>query len=239
MVHAMALAASLPTRSTNKFVKSEEGSSSWSFMFSWSPNSAPPCGKGRTGLTEILNSKKVLCSFWRLLCLVTASSSSHHEIFSRPLQNERKSRSIAFLYFCRTFPPFVADFILSWLRVGPWESSRYEDSSLPIIYLSMYTQNSDVCLCGTRSCDPSSPPQQPKPPSKSQYWAIVASFLAFSVGMGYMAGIQPINEWRFFSWHPFLMTTGMVGLAGTGAVTKKLGGYENTKVGNCWVLDLK
>ena len=49
--------------------------------------------------------------------------------------------------------------------------------------------------------------------------------------MGYMAGIQPIGEWRFFSWHPFLMTAGMVGMAGIGAVTKKMGGYDNTKVG--------
>ena len=52
----------------------------------------------------------------------------------------------------------------------------------------------------------------------------------FSVAMGYMAGIQPVGEWRFFSWHPFLMTLGMVGFMGVGAVTKKLGGYDNTKV---------
>ena len=48
--------------------------------------------------------------------------------------------------------------------------------------------------------------------------------------MGYTAGIQPAGEWRFFSWHPLLMTVGMVGCTGVGAVTKKLGGYENTKV---------
>lgn len=50
--------------------------------------------------------------------------------------------------------------------------------------------------------------------------------------MGYTAGIQPSGEWRYFSWHPFLMTTGMVGLSGIGAVTKKMGGYTNTKVRN-------
>lgn len=48
--------------------------------------------------------------------------------------------------------------------------------------------------------------------------------------MGYTTGIQPAGEWRFFSWHPLLMTVGMVGCMGVGAVTKKLGGYENTKV---------
>jgi hypothetical protein len=52
----------------------------------------------------------------------------------------------------------------------------------------------------------------------------------FSLAGGYMAGIQPIGEWRLFSWHPFLMTCGMVGTAGIGAITKKLGGYSNTKV---------
>ena len=34
-----------------------------------------------------------------------------------------------------------------------------------------------------------------------------------------------------FSWHPFLMTAGMVSFMGIGAMTKKLGGYDNTKVG--------
>jgi hypothetical protein len=63
-----------------------------------------------------------------------------------------------------------------------------------------------------------------------QYWTVVTALAVFSIGMGYTAGIQPVSQWRFFSWHPFLMTCGMVGLAGIGAVTKKLGGYENTKV---------
>jgi len=47
---------------------------------------------------------------------------------------------------------------------------------------------------------------------------------------GYMASVMPWGAgWRFFSWHPFLMTTGFVGMMGSAAVTKKLGGYTNTK----------
>ena len=46
-----------------------------------------------------------------------------------------------------------------------------------------------------------------------------------------MAGTQPKGAgWRAFSWHPMLMTCGMVGMVGSAAVTKKLGGYTNTKV---------
>ena len=62
------------------------------------------------------------------------------------------------------------------------------------------------------------------------YAVLVASLLVVSLGNGYMAGTQPAGEWRFFSWHPFLMTLGRVGFAGIGAVTKKMGGYTNTKV---------
>lgn len=59
----------------------------------------------------------------------------------------------------------------------------------------------------------------------------MVSLFAYSVGGGYMAGIQPNGVgWRAFSWHPMLMTTGMVGMIGAGAVTKKLGGYTNTKL---------
>jgi Eukaryotic cytochrome b561 len=67
-------------------------------------------------------------------------------------------------------------------------------------------------------------------PKVKNYELLVAAFAIFALAGGYIAGIQPINQWRFFSWHPFLMTTGMVGLAGIGAITKKLGGYTNTKV---------
>jgi hypothetical protein len=60
---------------------------------------------------------------------------------------------------------------------------------------------------------------------------LFAALAIVSLGCGYMAATQPPDAgWRFFSWHPFLMTTGMVGLTGVSAVTKKLGGYTNTKV---------
>jgi hypothetical protein len=69
--------------------------------------------------------------------------------------------------------------------------------------------------------------------AKVPYAFLVAALVVFSLGGGYLAGLQPINQWRFFSWHPLLMTCGMVGCFGIGAVTKKLGGYTNTKV--CFV----
>jgi hypothetical protein len=68
-------------------------------------------------------------------------------------------------------------------------------------------------------------------PSPLQYWSVVTALVSFSLVGGYFAGIQPIGEWRYFSWHPFLMTCGMIGLTGIAAMTKKLGGYANTKVG--------
>lgn len=71
---------------------------------------------------------------------------------------------------------------------------------------------------------------QPGKPSETQYWSLVGALFLFSGIVGYMVAIQPMGEWRFFSWHPFLMTLGMVGFMGVGAVTKKLGGYDNTKV---------
>jgi hypothetical protein len=53
----------------------------------------------------------------------------------------------------------------------------------------------------------------------------------YSLIAGYYAGTKGFtSDWTYFSWHPFLMTSGMVGMVGTGAMTKKLGGYENTKV---------
>jgi hypothetical protein len=60
--------------------------------------------------------------------------------------------------------------------------------------------------------------------------ALLTTLIVVSIGGGYLAGIQPDFQWRFFSWHPFLMTCSMVGLAGMGVVTKKLGGYTNTKL---------
>jgi Eukaryotic cytochrome b561 len=65
--------------------------------------------------------------------------------------------------------------------------------------------------------------------TSSGYWAIVAFAFLYSLAGGYYAGIQPASQWRYFSWHPVLMTLGMVGFSSVGAVTKKLGGYTNTK----------
>lgn len=63
------------------------------------------------------------------------------------------------------------------------------------------------------------------------YSAIVLALVVYSLGAGYMAGTQPAGAgWRFFSWHPFLMTTGMVGLLGMAIATKKRKGYANTKL---------
>lgn len=60
---------------------------------------------------------------------------------------------------------------------------------------------------------------------------LVASYVLFSLGAGYMAAVQPTGAgWRDFSWHPFLMTSGFVGAFGVATVTKKRGGYTNTKV---------
>ena len=60
--------------------------------------------------------------------------------------------------------------------------------------------------------------------------ASLAAFAVYSVVAGYYAGSRPNGEWRYFSWHPLLMTLGMVGCAGVASVTKKMGGYTNTKV---------
>lgn len=69
----------------------------------------------------------------------------------------------------------------------------------------------------------------PGKPGPTLYWTLVVVLIAYALGGGYYAGIQPIGQWRYFSWHPFLMMCGMVGMAGIGALTKKLGGYTNTK----------
>lgn len=68
-------------------------------------------------------------------------------------------------------------------------------------------------------------------PSVTTYRFLVASFLVYGLGVGYFAATRPAGKWRSpFSWHPFLMTVGMVGCMGGAAVTKKMGGYANTKV---------
>jgi hypothetical protein len=73
---------------------------------------------------------------------------------------------------------------------------------------------------------------QPGMPSKLRYQNTVAALVIFSLVGGYYAGTAAKGHWTFFSWHPLLMTCGMVGLAGIGAMTKKMGGYNNTKVRN-------
>ena len=70
----------------------------------------------------------------------------------------------------------------------------------------------------------------PGQPSPLQYKVLVTILTLFSLAGGYLAGIQPTGKWRYFSWHPFLMTCGMVGFAGIGSVTKKIKGYANTKL---------
>lgn len=57
------------------------------------------------------------------------------------------------------------------------------------------------------------------------------SFALYTLIVGRMISTQPEGaKWSFFSWHPFLMVTGFIGLMGISAVTKKLGGYANTKL---------
>ena len=78
-------------------------------------------------------------------------------------------------------------------------------------------------------------PRQPQnTPTETTYQALVISFALFAIIGGTYAGMQPISMWRFFSWHPLLMTFGMIALPGMGALTKKRLGYSNTKVRVCF-----
>lgn len=70
---------------------------------------------------------------------------------------------------------------------------------------------------------------------------LLLAYVIYSLGAGYYAATRPNGQWRSpFSWHPFLMTTGMIGCMGMAAIIKKLGGYTNTKnhgiLGNLGVL---
>lgn len=68
-------------------------------------------------------------------------------------------------------------------------------------------------------------------PTESSYRLLVITFLAYSLFAGWFISTRPKGKWKSpFSWHPFLMTAGMVGSLGISAVTKKMGGYTNTKM---------
>jgi Eukaryotic cytochrome b561 len=73
---------------------------------------------------------------------------------------------------------------------------------------------------------------QPYKPSPTMYRTLVTALLLYSVGVGYWVAVVKQNyKWKDpFSYHPFFMTIGFVGCMGIGAVTKKLGGYTNTKL---------
>ena len=70
---------------------------------------------------------------------------------------------------------------------------------------------------------------------KQNYFAICSCLILYSIMAGYVAGIQPTNEFRYFSYHPLLMTCGMIGTMSVGTITKKMGGYMNTKVRCCCI----
>jgi hypothetical protein len=67
--------------------------------------------------------------------------------------------------------------------------------------------------------------------SKKNVKAIMLLLSIFSISAGYMAATQPSGAgWRYFSYHPMLMTIGFVLCMGNAALIKKLGGYSNTKI---------
>ena len=68
----------------------------------------------------------------------------------------------------------------------------------------------------------------------------MAAFLAYGGIAGYVAATQPQGAgWRLFSYHPMMMTFGMVTLFSISYVTKKKGGYLNTKVSAVWHVALR
>jgi hypothetical protein len=67
-------------------------------------------------------------------------------------------------------------------------------------------------------------------PTNDRAKSLLLAFFLYSLGIGYYAAVRPDGKWKNpFSWHPFLMTVGMIGCMGIAAITKKLGGYVNTK----------
>jgi len=80
---------------------------------------------------------------------------------------------------------------------------------------------------------------QPSKPSGTTYSGTVVGFVVYAVVCGYIAATASGNGWQSpFSWHPFLMTTGMISTMGIGAMTKKLGGYSNVKVRYVSIVEL-
>lgn len=95
------------------------------------------------------------------------------------------------------------------------------------------TNSSEVplTLIGMPSNDISMVVAVPTVMSQTKHKLLVSCFIVFTIAQGYMASVMPWGAgWRYFSWHPFLMTTGFVGMMGSAVVTKKLGGYTNTKL---------
>ena len=75
----------------------------------------------------------------------------------------------------------------------------------------------------------------PAPPVKTSpttYRNVLAALSTFALVGGYYAATRPSGVgWRLpFSLHPLLMSIGFVGLMGSAHLTKKLGGYTNTKL---------
>lgn len=102
---------------------------------------------------------------------------------------------------------------------------------------STMTPSTSTIPLSTTSTSSSTAQQQIiiKPPffsfKSNNYTILVATFLAYSIGVGYYVSTRPNGKWKSpFSYHPFLMTVGMIGMMGIGAITKKLGGYTNTKM---------
>lgn len=75
---------------------------------------------------------------------------------------------------------------------------------------------------------PSTPGLAPAP-EKPSAKNLMITCVVIGLALGVIAGYQPTNEWRFFSWHPFLMSLSFIGLMPLSAVIKKQGGYTNTK----------
>jgi hypothetical protein len=69
------------------------------------------------------------------------------------------------------------------------------------------------------------------PLATPKYLSLLAGVLGPAFIGGSWAATRPEGAgWRFFSWHPFFMMVGMVGLMGPAALTKKRMGYTNTKL---------